>query len=282
MQFSKAEGLGNDFIIIHQESLEVPDWSALACKICERHTGIGADGLLIYQVLPQRSAGSYLMRIFNADGSEAEVSGNGLRCLAAHLCASSELIPDKISIETVSGEHFLERISTAHPTYWFLVDMGQPVLKPSRLDFNGSRNSGSLTRQAISLGATTVQVTLTSMGNPHCTLFVENFSLADWEDTGKRIETHEFFPRRTNVEFVRVIDRRNIEVRFWERGVGKTLSSGTGASAAVVASILNGLTEREVVVHTLGGNLEINWSENQHLYLKGPAKLTCQGEYYAG
>lgn len=282
MQFSKAEGLGNDFIIIDQRSLEPSDWSALACTICERHTGIGADGLLIYQALPHRPPGSYQMRIFNADGSEAEVSGNGLRCLAAHLCAGPELKADKLSIDTVSGEHFLKRIATSHPIYWFLVDMGQPILKPSRLDFKGSEDSESLIGRAISLGTRTVQATLTSMGNPHCTLFVDDFGRTDWDDTGKHLETHDLFPRRTNVEFVRVIDRRNIEVRFWERGVGKTLSSGTGASAAVVASILNGLTEREVSVSTLGGMLEIQWSEDQHLYLKGPARLICQGEYWAG
>lgn len=280
MQFSKAEGLGNDFIIINQKSLDAPDWAALARKICERHIGIGADGLLIYQPLPQPSTDSYQMRIFNADGSEAEVSGNGLRCLAAHLCAGSEVKADQFSIETLSGEYFLKRIATAHPLYWFLVDLGQPILERSRLDFKGS--SESLIGQVISLDTGTVQVTLTSMGNPHCTIFVDDFRLTDWEDTGRRIESHDFFPRRTNVEFVRVMDRRNIEVRFWERGVGKTLSSGTGACAAVVASILNRLTEREVAVHTLGGVLEIHWSEDQHLYLKGPAKLICQGEYYAG
>ena len=281
MQFSKAEGLGNDFIIIHQKSLEAANWLALACKICERHTGIGADGLLIYQALPHRSPVSYQMRIFNADGSEAEVSGNGLRCLAAHLCASFELKADKFSIETVSGEHLLERIASAHPVYWFRVDMGRPILERARLDLKGTTGSESLIGYEISLGPRTVKATLTSMGNPHCTLFVDDFGQMDWEDTGGRLETHKLFPRRTNVEFVRVIDRRNIEVRFWERGVGKTLSSGTGASAAVVASILNGLTEREVEVHTLGGVLEIHWSEDQHVYLKGPARLICHGEYDA-
>lgn len=281
MQFSKAEGLGNDFIIIHQNSLDNPDWPALAYKICERHTGIGADGLLIYQALPQRSPGSYQMRIFNADGSEAEVSGNGLRCLAAHLCAGPESKADKILIETVSGEHLLKRIATSHPTYWFRVDMGQPILERARLDLKVSAGSQSLIGYPISLGTITVKATLTSMGNPHCTLFVDDFGQVDWEDTGGRLETHELFPRRTNIEFVRIIDRRNIEVRFWERGVGKTLSSGTGASAAVVACILNGLTEREVAVHTLGGDLEIHWSEDQPVYLKGPARLICHGEYDA-
>ena len=279
MQFSKAEGLGNDFIIIHQNSLDSPDWAALACKICERHTGIGADGVLIYQSLPHRAPGSYQMRIFNADGSEAEVSGNGLRCLAAHLCAGPELKADTISIETVSGEHLLKRIATSHPIYWFLVNMGRPILERARLDLKGIAGSESLIGYEISLGTRTVRATLTSMGNPHCTLFVGDFERTDWEDTGKCLETHDLFPRRINIEFVRIIDRRNVEVRFWERGVGKTLSSGTGASAAVVASILNGLTEREVVVHTLGGDLEIHWSEDQHVYLKGPATLICHGEY---
>jgi diaminopimelate epimerase len=281
MQFSKAEGLGNDFIIIHQNSLDSPDWPALACKICERHTGIGADGLLIYQALPHRTPGSYQMRIFNADGSEAEVSGNGLRCLAAHLCAGPELKADRVSIETVSGDHLLIRIATCHPTYWFLANMGQPIMEPARLDLKGIVGSESLIGYEISLGTRTVKATLTSMGNPHCTLFVDDFEQTDWEDTGKRLESHDLFPRRINIEFVHVIDRRNIEVRFWERGVGKTLSSGTGASAAVVASILNGLTEREVAVHTLGGDLEIHWSEDQYVYLKGPARLICQGEYDA-
>ena len=280
MKFSKAEGLGNDFIIVSQESQGDADWPALACKMCKRHTGIGADGLLVYESLLHRPSGSYRMRIFNADGSEAEVSGNGLRCLAAHLCAGPELKCDRLWIETVSGDHLLELISSAHPLYSFLVDMGQPILERSRLDFRGSGDSGSLIGYAIPLGNRTIRATLTSMGNPHCTIFVDDFGQTDWEDTGKQIESHDFFPRRTNVEFVRVIDRSTIEVRFWERGVGKTFSSGTGASAAVVASILNGLTEREVIVHTLGGILEIHWRADQHLHLRGPARLICQGEYY--
>ena len=129
MQFSKAEGLGNDFIVINQGSLEDADWAALAYKMCERHTGIGADGLLVYEPLPHRPSGSYRMRVFNADGSEAEVSGNGLRCLAAHLCAGPELESERLWIETVSGDHLLKLISSAHPLYWFLVDMGQPILE---------------------------------------------------------------------------------------------------------------------------------------------------------
>ena len=282
MKFSKAEGLGNDFVIVREGSLEDADWPLLAREMCERHTGIGADGLLVYHALSKSKPGSFRMRIFNADGSEAELSGNGLRCLAAHLCALEEGKLDEILIQTQAGSHLLRLTALAHPSYWFLVEMGQPILERSRIDFTGCNDSQNLVGCSIPLDDKTIQATISSMGNPHCTIFVNAFDQMDWEEIGKQLETHEFFPRRTNVEFVRVIDPRNIEVRFWERGVGKTLSSGTGTSAAVVASILNGFTEKEVVVHTLGGILEIDWLEDKQIHLRGPAKLICEGEYYVG
>ncbi|MFN8008552.1 MAG: diaminopimelate epimerase [Terriglobia bacterium] len=281
MKFSKAEGLGNDFLIISQTMQPDVDWPALAIRICNRHTGIGADGHLVYQDSPQRSPGFFTMRVFNADGSEAEMSGNGIRCLAAYLCSEPRFGGDRICIETVSGDHWLQRLEAAHPWYWFLVDMGQPLpptLPPGMTGTQGPEGMGQL---IIPLAAGSVPATITSMGNPHCTIFVNEFERTNWQEMGRHIESHSYFPKRTNVEFVRVVDRKRIEVRFWERGVGKTFSSGTGASAAVVASVARGFTEREVEVETLGGRLQIHWKEDNRVYLKGPARLIGEGEFYS-
>ena len=279
MYFAKLEGLGNDFLVVSAEAAEGRSLFGLSQQICDRHYGIGADGLLIYSREDPASGADFKMRIFNADGGEAELSGNGLRCLAAFLFAESLAENSVVRIATLAGLKVLRLTDSSPPEYRFEVDMGEPILERSRIAFKPSSEPASLTALPLPVGGEVHSVTISSMGNPHCSLFVNQFSDIDWEHLGNQIESHPFFPQRTNVEFIRVRSRNEIEVRFWERGVGKTFSSGTGSCAAIVASILNGRTDRNVKIQTLGGSLEIEWREDNRLQLRGPARWICSGEY---
>jgi diaminopimelate epimerase len=279
MFFAKLEGLGNDFLVVSAEAAEGRSLFGLSQQICDRHYGIGADGLLIYSQEDPASGADFKMRIFNADGGEAELSGNGLRCLAAFLFSEGLAENPVVRIGTLAGLKVLRLTDSAPPEYRFEVDMGEPILEPSRIAFKPSPESASLIAFPLPVGGEIHSVTISSMGNPHCSLFVNQFSDVDWEHLGNQIESHPFFPERTNVEFIRVRGRNEIEVRFWERGVGKTFSSGTGSCAAIVASILNGRTDRKVKIQTLGGSLEIEWREDNRLQLRGPARWICSGEY---
>jgi diaminopimelate epimerase len=279
MYFSKLEGLGNDFLVVSADAAEGRSFFGLSQQICDRHYGIGADGLLIYSPEDPASGADFRMRIFNADGGEAELSGNGLRCLAAFLFAENLAENPVVRIATLAGLKMLRMTDSAPPEYRFEVDMGEPILVPSRIAFKPSSGPDSLIAFPLPVGGEVHSATISSMGNPHCSLFVNQFSDVDWEHLGNQIESHPFFPERTNVEFIRVRNRNEIEVRFWERGVGKTFSSGTGSCAAMVASVLNGRTDRRVKIQTLGGSLEIEWRDDNRLQLRGPARWICSGEY---
>ena len=279
MRFSKLEGLGNDFLVVSAEAVQERIISGLAQKICERHYGVGADGLLVYSKEDSTRSADFKMRIFNADGGEAELSGNGLRCLAAFLFAERLAENSVVRIATLAGLKVLRLTDSSPPEYGFEVDMGEPILERSQIAFTPSSDPASLIGFELSVGGEAHPVTISSMGNPHCSLFVNQFSDVDWEHLGNQIESHPFFPLRTNVEFIRVRSRNEIEVRFWERGVGKTFSSGTGSCAAIIASVLNGRTDRKVKIQTLGGSLEIEWRDNNRLQLRGPARWICSGEY---
>ena len=279
MPFSKLEGLGNDFILIKTEQLEASRYSDLARKICNRFFGVGADGVILFHSMPLPTRADFSMRIFNADGSEAELSGNGLRCLAAHLWHHGLHRHNPLRVDTRAGLKAVQMTRSTPPEYFFEVEMGNPILDRNHIPLNLESEPDSLVACELAVGDTVYKVTITSMGNPHCSIFLDDFGAMDWERVGSRIEAHPAFPNRTNVEFVKVKSRQEIEVRFWERGVGKTYASGTGSCAAVVASVLNGYTDREVQVHTLGGGLEISWQANNSLCLKGPARFICHGEY---
>jgi len=279
MYFSKLEGLGNDFLVVSAAAAEGRSLFGLSQQICDRHYGIGADGLLIYSQEDPASGADFKMRIFNSDGGEAELSGNGLRCLAAFLFAESLAENSVVRIATLAGLKVLRLTDSSPPEYRFEVDMGEPILERSRIAFKPSSGPDSLIAFPLPVGGEVHSVTVSSMGNPHCSLFVNQFSDVDWEHLGNQIESHLFFPDRTNVEFIRVRSRNEIEVRFWERGVGKTFSSGTGSCAAMVASVLNGRTDRRVKIQTLGGSLEIEWRDDDRLQLRGPARWICSGEY---
>lgn len=279
MKFSKLEGLGNDFIVVSAQSVGEERLPEFSRRICNRRFGVGADGLLLVQA--ETGEAAFRMRIFNSDGSEAELSGNGLRCLAAYLFGERLVDDREVRIATLAGVKQLKLTGASGAEYCFAVDMGEPILDRARIDFTPGSEPASLIGYTLPVGEKHHFVTISSMGNPHCSLFVAAFDMLDWEQLGSQIESHPFFPRKTNVEFIRIVNRHEIEVRFWERGAGKTLSSGTGSCAAAVASILNGHTERRVGIETLGGRLEIEWDSANRLQLKGPARMICSGEYFS-
>ncbi len=278
MHFAKLEALGNDFIIVAGELVSESDYSGLAQDICERHFGVGADGLVFFG--PGESEADFRMRIFNADGGEAEMSGNGLRCLAAHLYHQRLHQDPELKIQTAAGLKTLQLLETAGQDFLFAVNMGAPILEFSRIPFRPDSKPDSLIGYSLKVGDKFLKVTITSMGNPHCSTFVQEFEEIEWEKLGPQIENHPFFPQRTNVEFIRVWNRGEIEVRFWERGVGKTLASGTGSCAATVASILNGYVDSSLDVKTLGGPLQMQWRLGESVRLKGPARFICEGDYF--
>jgi diaminopimelate epimerase len=277
ISYAKLHGLSNDFLVVRSGRLPEPI-ASLARTICARTTGVGADGLLI--LAPGRGKASPLqLKFFNADGSEAEMSGNGIRCAAAYALLK-KLGGSPLRISTLAGIKTLHVVRSGGGVWQFRVAMGPPVLEPARIPFRGACGQGPVVGVPIATSFGQVTATVTSMGNPHCSIFVKSFEDWDWESLGQAIEHHPLFPNRTNVEFVKVRSRRAIEVRYWERGVGKTQSSGTGSCAAVVASILNGKTARKVRVHTPAGTLDVAWPEGGEVELTGPAELIAEGVYY--
>jgi diaminopimelate epimerase len=274
--FAKFHGLGNDFLVVGANGLP-HSLSKLAAAMLDRHTGVGADGLLV-MMPPRDKEHDARLRFFNADGSEAEMSGNGIRCAAAFL---AELSPNERTflIETPAGLKSLKKIKEENGHWLFRVGMGAPILEPGKIPFEAGDVAGPVKGFALRTQQRMLKATVTSMGNPHCSIFVTDFESLDWTSIGREIERSPLFPNRTNVEFVKVISRKEIEVRFWERGVGHTMSSGTGSCAATVASILNGLTARRVRVRTEAGSLLVEWPENGEIILTGPVERIAQGIY---
>lgn len=269
--------MGNDFVVARLSGLP-RDVSKLARAITDRHTGIGADGFLAL-LKPQSNKNHGAVRFFNSDGSEAEMSGNGIRCVGAAMMMEK---PSRrtLRLETMAGIKILELVSSQKGTWTFRVNMGQPILKPDRIPFRAGPDAASAIAYPLHTRQGVVAATVTSMGNPHCSIFITDFDSTPWRAMGEEIEHSPLFPNRTNVEFVRVISKSTIEVRYWERGVGQTMSSGTGSCGAVVSSILNGLTRRRVKVRTLAGALEVAWPKDGEVFLTGPAQIIAQGKYY--
>lgn len=275
--FAKFHGLGNDFIVVRGRGLPA-SLTGLARAISNRHTGVGADGFIVVSA-PQNKKHNARVRFFNADGSEAEMSGNGVRCVAAFLVENTRL-RRPLEIETGVGVKSLQVVQAEKGKWVFRVGMGAPVLAPSKIPFKAGDFSSPVVGFPLRTQRGLLPVTVTSIGNPHCTVFVADFAAIDWASLGRDIERNELFPNRTNVEFVKVISKKEIEVRFWERGVGHTLSSGTGSCGAVVACILNGLTGRKIRVRTLAGILEVAWPEKGEIALTGPVESIARGTYY--
>ena len=282
MRLAKLHALGNDFLVV--EPGTGPDQAAsgdLARRICDRYTGVGADGLIFLSLEAGRPARAGF-RIFNADGSEAEISGNGLRCAAAFLAWSGIIASPKVLFRTAAGERPGEILSSRGTLFEVRIGLGVPRLTSKDIPFNDGRVLDRIVHPPLSIGHGVFPATCLSVGNPHCSLFFDTFPSRDeWRSLGSEIETHPFFPHRTNVEFVRVIDRGEIEVLFWERGVGETLASGTGSAAAAVASIIKGLVDRAVTVRTARGSLKVDWPEDGEILQTGPAEVVFSGDYPA-
>jgi len=268
--FVKTQALGNDFILVEQNPKVPANHSELAQRICNRYFGIGADGLILWQ----SAADSFNIRIFNRDGSEAECSGNGLRCVAAYLIESGRWPKNEIRLKTISGLYTLRRAGQQYE-----ADMGQPQLQPDAIPFIPPAPIEKVVDYALRANGRVFAITACSTGNPHCSLFVEELDDSYIEKVGPLLERHPAFPHRTNVEFIHVLGDREIEVAFWERGVGRTYASGTGSCGATVASILNGKTGRQVLVHTKAGNLTVEWPENGRLKLTSTANIVAEGNY---
>lgn len=261
--FTKAHGAQNDFLLTWAHLAPRAALHEAARAICSRHTGVGADGWILVQPGAGDTHGS--IRLYNADGSQAEVSGNGTRCAAAFLLDTG-LQATRIRLATGAGVRELRLIARSGLHFELEMNMGKPALAAAELVL------------PLALDQGTVEVTLLDVGNPQCVVVVQDFDF-DWRTLGRRIESHERFPQRTNVSFVKVIDRHTIEVVFWERGAGETMSSGTGSSGAAAAVILRGLVESPVEVRTPAGPLPVHW-ESEDLYLSGPADIVAAGEFY--
>jgi diaminopimelate epimerase len=280
VHFVKYHGLGNDFLIVDRAEIEPgTDPGGLARRLCERHTGAGADGLIVLDGEPA-AEGEVRFRIFNADGSEAEISGNGVRCAAAFLFASGKVSGPTVRFATAAGPRRLEIISREGGRFLLRTEMGVPRLDSAAIPFDDGRRHERVIDYPLTVNLKLQLVTCLSMGNPHCDLFVDRFpGRLEWLTTGAEIEIHPFFPQRTNVEFVRVLGRGEIEVLFWERGVGETLASGSGACAAAAAGMLKGYIDRSVKVKTALGSLLVEWvDEAAPIFQTGPAEAVYRGE----
>ncbi|ODA40967.1 diaminopimelate epimerase [Desulfosporosinus sp. BG] len=275
MEFVKMHGLGNDFVFLDHFSVVVDvDYSELARKLCHRQFGIGGDGLIV--ILPSEVADAR-MRIINSDGSEPEMCGNGIRCFARYVYDQGIVKHNPMRVETLAGVLTLKLNIQDDQVHGVQVDMGEPIL---RADLIPVLSHGEpVVGQSLEVLGETFQYTAVSMGNPHCLIFVDDFSTLDFERVGPAIEKHSLFPRKTNVEFIQINSSKEMIMKVWERGAGPTLACGTGACASVVAAVLNNKTERAVTVHLPGGDLFIEWGADNHVYMTGPATYVFKGEW---
>jgi len=277
MRFAKAHGLGNDFILV-AEDLAPAELSPWAVRLCDRHRGIGGDGV----VLHSRTPDGVSFRLVNADGLMGEISGNGLRCLAA-LAVRNGWAKGRHVVSTVVGKKGVEVSAVSGSLYRIETDLGPPALGSADVPVTLDPPRATVVDHPLEAAGRTVRVTATSMGNPHCAVFLdEPADDALLRSVGPALEFHPFFPRRTNVEFVTVLSPSRIRVRFWERGVGYTMASGTGSASAVVASIVTGRTGRRVEAVCDGGTLEIEWPEGGSVRQVGEAEILFEGDWLVG
>lgn len=278
MMFFKMQGLGNDYVYIDCINGKEPiDIKNLTRKLSNRHFGVGSDGLIL---LCKSKVADLKMRMFNSDGSEAQMCGNGIRC-AAKLAYELGLICEEITtIETLSGIKTLKLNIVKGKVKTVEVDMGAPILEATKIPVSSSAKiEDKKVKAEVKVKNKKIELTCVSMGNPHAVTFVndiKNFKVAEY---GPILENADTFPEKANIEFVEVVDKNNIKMRVWERGSGETLACGTGACSSVVASSLNGYTDRKVNVQLLGGNLEIEWKPNNHVHMTGPAVTVFKGEW---
>lgn len=274
MKFTKMHGLGNDFIVVDERDKQFKtDFITLAKKLCDRHLGIGADGLI--RVLPSKT-GDYKMEIINSDGSVPEMCGNGIRCFAKFIYDNEKKPKTEYKVETGAGILTPALEVKNNNVVGVTVDMGAPILEPSKIPMIGYKEN---LNQSIRVFGEEYIFTAVSMGNPHIVIFGVDLKNLELNEVGPDLENHKSFPARTNVHFVNIISRNEIRVRHWERGAGETMACGTGACACVVAGVLGKKLERVVTVHVPGGDLKIRWDEKtNHVFMQGPAETVYEGE----
>lgn len=276
LNFTKMEGAGNDYIYIdcvRRDEVNLDKDTII--RLSDRHFGIGSDGVV---KICKSNIADFKMKMYNSDGSESEMCGNATRCIGKYVYDNKMTFKKEITLETLSGIKTLKLyVNEQNKVEKVTVDMGRPVLKG--LDIPVAIDKETVISEEILVSGKAYSITCVSMGNPHAVIFCDNITDMNIEDLGREIEHHKIFPRRTNVEFAKVTDSSHIVLRVWERGAGETLACGTGTCATVVASVLNGLTEREVDVKLRGGILHIKWDkENDHIYMTGPARTVFEGE----
>jgi diaminopimelate epimerase len=277
MQFTKMHGIGNDYVYVDCFRHPIPrDPAELARKISDRHFGVGGDGLIL--ICPSDQGADARMRMFNADGSESEMCGNGLRCVAKYVHDHGIAAKERLRLQTGRGILTVDLEITGGKANQVRVNMGEPILEPAKIPttFSGER----AVNVPLMIDGRTFEATCVSMGNPHCVIFVPKATDELVLGIGPKIEHAPQFPARVNVEFVEVISPTELRQRTWERGSGETLACGTGASAVCVAGVLTGRSQRNVVIHLLGGDLRLHWNEaDNHVYKTGPAVEVFQGEW---
>lgn len=274
LRFTKMHGAGNDYIYINGFTQKIENPSQLAIKLSDRHFGIGSDGLVL--ILPSETC-DFRMQMFNSDGSEAEMCGNASRCVGKYVFDKGLTAKKEITLETKAGVKYITLLDGTDIARRVTVDMGEPILDPVLIPVN-VEGEPVLDYPLIVDGAEW-KVSCVSMGNPHAVIFTTGIRKLDLPVIGPKFEKNPIFPRKTNTEFIEVVDRNTLNMRVWERGAGETLACGTGACASAVAAVLNGYCDRKIKIHLLGGDLDIEWnSDNNHVYMTGEAVTVFDGE----
>jgi diaminopimelate epimerase len=296
MRFVKFHGYGNDYLVFEGGELGAVGWREsfnferfatdeafpeFVRRICDRHFGAGSDGVAVVERLAEGGAADFRLRIFNPDGGEAAMSGNGSRCAASYLYFEELWTAEELRFETRAGvKRYVLRERMGAGRFRFEAEIGKPRFDSASIPMQTPSPLEEVKDFQLAIpGGESLEVTALQMCNPNCCAFVEDFDALDWRALGRTVESHALFPERTNVEFIRVLDRQNIEARVWERGAGETLSSGTGACAAAVAAMVGGLTERRVKVSMPGGVLEVLWREDGEVLLTGEAEVVYRAEW---
>ena len=274
IKFTKMEGLGNDYVYMDAINQKIENRSEPARFVSNRNLGIGSDGLILIE---KSEVADFKMTMFNSDGSQAEMCGNGIRCVAKFVYDKGMTDKTTLKIETLAGIKILELNVEDGKVKTVRVDMGEPILEAEKIPVISTEKP--VKNLILKAQDKEFRFTCVSMGNPHAITIVDDTESFDVKKYGEELEVNKAFPRRANVEFVQIVDKNTIKMRVWERGAGETLACGTGACATAVACNLNGLTDRKVTIKLLGGNLKIEWNaENNHVYMTGPATTVFEGE----
>ncbi|MDR0824710.1 MAG: diaminopimelate epimerase [Prevotella sp.] len=273
LKFTKMQGAGNDYIYVNGFDHEIDNPSELAIQLSNRHFGVGSDGLVL--ILPSDDC-DFRMQMFNSDGSEAEMCGNASRCVCKYVYDNGLTAKTEITLETKAGVKYITLLDGNEKKRKATVDMGEPILNPELIPVKVDEEP--VLNYPLDIEGKHWKISCVSMGNPHAVVFTDGIKELDLPVIGPKFEKHPVFPRKTNTEFIEVIDRKTLNMRVWERGAGETLACGTGACAAAVAAILNGYCDRRITIHLLGGDLEIEWDQkNNHVYMTGDAVTVFEG-----